>query len=204
MTVLIPRNTTIPTRKCEIFTTAEHNQTAVEIHVLQGERPMAQDNKSLGRFRLEGIPPMPAGVPQIEVCFDIDANGILHVTAKEKSTGREASITIQNTTTLSEEEIQRMIEEAKRHAEEDRKRKEHAELKNTLDSARVQAERVLQEKEGSPEPRPGWRRPSGRPRSSWNGTPPTPSSRRPPRSFSGRWRSTKRAPRRPRARDRTT
>lgn len=112
---------------------------------------MAQDNKSLGRFRLEGIPPMPAGVPQIEVCFDIDANGILHVTAKEKSTGREASITIQNTTTLSEEEIQRMIEEAQRHAEEDRRRKEHAELKNTLDTARVQAERVLKEKQGSPE-----------------------------------------------------
>jgi molecular chaperone DnaK len=151
MTVLIPRNTTIPTRKCEIFTTAEHNQTAVEIHVLQGERPMAQDNKSLGRFRLEGIPPMPAGVPQIEVCFDIDANGILHVTAREKSTGREASITIQNTTTLSEEEIQRMIEEAQRHAEEDRRRKEHAELKNALDTARIQAERVLNEKPGSPE-----------------------------------------------------
>nr|AAB04676.1 dnaK [Thermus thermophilus HB8] len=153
MTVLIPRNTTIPTRKCEIFTTAEHNQTAVEIHVLQGERPMAQDNKSLGRFRLEGIPPMPAGVPQIEVCFDIDANGILHVTAKERSTGREASITIQNTTTLSEEEIQRIIEEAKRHAEEDRRRREHAELKNALDSARVQAERVLQERQGAPEAR---------------------------------------------------
>ncbi|MFN3368508.1 MAG: molecular chaperone DnaK [Thermus sp.] len=151
MTVLIPRNTTIPTRRCEIFTTAEHNQTAVEIHVLQGERPMAADNKSLGRFRLEGIPPMPAGVPQIEVCFDIDANGILHVTAKEKSTGKEASITIQNTTTLSEEEIQRMIEEAQRHAEEDRRRREHAELKNTLDSTRVQAERILQEKQGTPE-----------------------------------------------------
>ena len=110
---------------------------------------MAADNKSLGRFRREGIPPMPAGVPQIEVCFDIDANGILHVTAKEKSTGREASITIQNTTTLSEEEIQRMIAEAQRHAEEDRRRKEHAELKNALDTARVQAERVLNEKPGS-------------------------------------------------------
>lgn len=96
---------------------------------------------------------MPAGVPQIEVCFDIDANGILHVTAKERSTGREASITIQNTTTLSEEEIQRIIEEAKRHAEEDRRRREHAELKNALDSARVQAERVLQERQGAPEAR---------------------------------------------------
>ncbi|AEB11183.1 molecular chaperone DnaK [Marinithermus hydrothermalis] len=151
MTVLIPRNTTIPTRKTEVFTTAEHNQTAVEIHVLQGERPMAQDNKSLGRFRLEGIPPMPAGVPQIEVTFDIDANGILHVTAKEKSTGKEASIRIENTTTLSEEEIQRMIEEAQKHAEEDRRRKEHIELKNNLDTARIQAERIMQEKEASPE-----------------------------------------------------
>ncbi len=151
MTVLIPRNTTIPTRKTEVFTTAEHNQTAVEVHVLQGERPMAQDNKSLGRFRLEGIPPMPAGVPQIEVTFDIDANGILHVTAKEKSTGKEASIRIENTTTLSEEEIQRMIEEAQKHAEEDRRRKEHIELKNNLDTARIQAERIMQEKEASPE-----------------------------------------------------
>lgn len=97
---------------------------------------------------------MPAGVPQIEVCFDIDANGILHVTAKERSTGREASITIQNTTTLSEEEIQRIIEEAKRHAEEDRRRREHAELKNALDSARVQAERVLQERQGPRRPGP--------------------------------------------------
>lgn len=148
MTVLIPRNTTIPTRKCETFTTAEHNQTAVEVHVLQGERPLAKDNKSLGHFRLEGIPPMPAGVPQIEVCFDIDSNGILHVTAKELSTGKEASIKIENTTTLSEEEIQRMIEEAKKHEEEDKKRKAHVELKNNLDSARIQAERLLSEKEG--------------------------------------------------------
>jgi len=151
MTVLIPRNTTIPTRKCEMFTTAEHNQTAVEVHVLQGERPLAKDNKSLGRFRLEGIPPMPAGVPQIEVCFDIDSNGILHVSAKELSTGKEASIKIENTTTLSEEEIQRMIEEAKRYEEEDKKRKAHVELKNNLDTARIQAERLMQEKSGSPE-----------------------------------------------------
>ncbi len=151
MTVLIPRNTTIPTRKCEMFTTAEHNQTAVEVHVLQGERPLAKDNKSLGRFRLEGIPPMPAGVPQIEVCFDIDSNGILHVSAKELSTGKEASIKIENTTTLSEEEIQRMIEEAKRFEEEDKKKKAHVELKNNLDTARIQAERLMQEKSGSPE-----------------------------------------------------
>jgi molecular chaperone DnaK len=146
MTVLIPRNTTIPTRKSEMFTTAEHNQTTVEIHVLQGERPMAADNKSLGSFRLEGIPPMMAGMPQIEVTFDIDANGILHVSAKEKSTGKEASITIQNTTTLSEQEIERMIKEAEANAEADRRRKEHAELKNQLDSARIQAERTLNEK----------------------------------------------------------
>ncbi len=151
MTVLIPRNTTIPTRKCEMFTTAEHNQTAVEVHVLQGERPPAKDNKSLGRFRLEGIPPMPAGVPQIEVCFDIDSNGILHVSAKELSTGKEASIKIENTTTLSEEEIQRMIEEAKRFEEEDKKRKAHIELKNNLDTARIQAERLMQEKEAPAE-----------------------------------------------------
>ncbi|MCX7740037.1 MAG: molecular chaperone DnaK [Meiothermus sp.] len=150
-TVLIPRNTTIPTRKSEIFTTAEHNQPSVEIHVLQGERPMAADNKSLGRFRLDGIPPMPAGVPQIEVTFDIDANGILHVTAKEKSTGREASITIQNTTTLSEQEIERMIKEAEANAEADRRRKEHAELRNNLDTARIQAERVMGEKASTPE-----------------------------------------------------
>ncbi len=151
MTVLIPRNTTIPTRKCEMFTTAEHNQTAVEVHVLQGERPLASANKSLGRFRLEGIPPMPAGVPQIEVCFDIDSNGILHVSAKELSTGKEASIKIENTTTLSEEEIQRMIEEAKRFEEEDKKRKAHVELKNNLDTARIQAERLMQEKAGGAE-----------------------------------------------------
>jgi molecular chaperone DnaK len=150
-TVLIPRNTTVPTRKSEIFTTAEHNQPSVEIHVLQGERPMAADNKSLGRFRLDGIPPMPAGVPQIEVTFDIDANGILHVTAKEKSSGKEASITIQNTTTLSEQEIERMVKEAEANAEADRKRKEHAELKNNLDTARIQAERVMSEKESTPE-----------------------------------------------------
>ncbi|MBI5812148.1 MAG: Hsp70 family protein, partial [Meiothermus silvanus] len=106
---------------------------------------------SLGRFKLEGIPPMPAGMPQIEVTFDIDANGILHVTAKEKSTGKEASITIQNTTTLSEAEIQRMVKEAEANAEADRRRKEHAELKNNLDTARIQAERVMGEKQSTPE-----------------------------------------------------
>ncbi len=148
-TPLIPRNTTVPTRKSETFTTADHNQPSVEIHVLQGERTMASDNKSLGRFKLDGIPQMAAGMPQIEVTFDIDANGILHATAKEKSTGKEASITIQNTTTLSDQEIDRMVKEAEANADADRKKKEHVEVKNQLDSGRIQAERMLTEKEGS-------------------------------------------------------
>ncbi|MER3554857.1 MAG: molecular chaperone DnaK [Meiothermus sp.] len=150
-TVLIPRNTTVPTRRSEIFTTAENNQPSVEIVVLQGERPMAADNKLLGRFRLDGIPAMMAGMPQIEVTFDIDANGILHATAREKSTGKEASITIQNTTTLSEQEIDRMVKEAEANAEADRKRRETADLRNSLDTARIQAERVMSEKESTPE-----------------------------------------------------
>src|SRR5690554_453633 len=148
-TKLIDRNTTIPVRKTEVFSTAEHNQTTAPIHVLQGERPMAKDNKSLGRFNLEGIPPMPAGVPQIEVTYDIDANGILHVTAREKSTGKEASITIQNTTTLSEDEVDRMIKEAEQHADEDRKLRELAEAKNQLDSLRLQAQKALEDAEGA-------------------------------------------------------
>jgi molecular chaperone DnaK len=152
-TVLVNRNTTVPVTRSETFTTAEHNQPSVEIHVVQGERPMAADNKSLGRFRLDGIPPMPAGMPQIEVSFDIDRNGILSVKAREKSTGKEASITIQNTTTLSEQEIDRMIKEAEANAEADRKRKEHVDLKNSLDSARIQAERVMSEKQSTPEAR---------------------------------------------------
>jgi molecular chaperone DnaK len=147
-TKLIERNTTVPVRKSEVFSTAEHNQTGVEVHVLQGERAMAADNKSLGRFKLEGIPPMPAGMPQIEITYDIDANGILHVTAKEKSTGKEASITIQNTTTLSEDEVERMVRDAQAHAEEDRKAREYAEVQNQLDSMRLQAKKFVDEATG--------------------------------------------------------
>ncbi|RME09077.1 MAG: molecular chaperone DnaK, partial [Ardenticatenia bacterium] len=145
MTVLIPRNTTIPTRKCEIFSTAEDNQTAVDIHVLQGERPLAKDNMTLGRFRLEGIPPAPRGVPQIEVCFDIDANGILHVSAKDKATGKEQSITITASTNLSKEEVERLVREAELHAEEDRRRKEYIELRNRADALAYQIDKQLRE-----------------------------------------------------------
>ena len=145
MTRLIERNTTIPVRKSEIFSTAEDNQTAVEIHVLQGERELARDNKSLGRFRLEGIPPAPRGVPQIEVTFDIDANGILNVTARDKATGREQKITITASSGLSKEEVERMVREAERHAQEDRQRREEIETRNRADSLAYQAERTLQD-----------------------------------------------------------
>src|SRR5690606_18950159 len=148
-TKLIDRNTTVPVRKSETFSTADHNQTSAPIHVLQGERSMANDNKSLGRFNLEGIPPMPAGVPQIEVTYDMDANGILHVTAKEKSTGKEASITIQNTTTLSDDEVERMVTDAKAHADEDRKVKQLAEAKNQLAGLRLSARKAVDEAEGA-------------------------------------------------------
>ncbi|HHS97483.1 MAG TPA: molecular chaperone DnaK [Chloroflexi bacterium] len=145
MTPLIPRNTTIPVRKSEIFTTAEDGQTVVTIHVLQGERPMAADNISLGRFNLEGIPPAPRGVPQIEVTFDIDANGILNVSAKDKATGKEQSITITATTNLSKEEVERLVQEAKRHEAEDRQRKELVEARNTADQLIYQTEKFLRE-----------------------------------------------------------
>ncbi len=145
MTVLIPRNTPIPTRKCEIFTTAADNQTQVEIHVLQGERKMAKENKSLGRFYLTDIPPAPRGVPQIEVCFDIDADGILHVTATDKATGKSQSITVQQASGLTEEEIQKIIEEAKKHEEEDKKFQETVELRNQLDAIVYSLEKTVNE-----------------------------------------------------------
>jgi molecular chaperone DnaK len=130
----IPRNTTIPTRKSEVFSTASDNQTSVEIHVLQGERPMARDNRTLGKFHLTGIPPAPRGVPQIEVTFDIDANGILNVSAKDRATNKEQSITITASSGLNEAEIQRMVKDAESHAAEDKERKEAIEARNQLDS----------------------------------------------------------------------
>lgn len=146
-TKLIERNTTVPVRKTETFTTAENNQTGVEVHVLQGERSMAQHNKSLGRFKLDALPPMPAGMPQVEITYDIDANGILNVTAREKSTGKEASITIQNTTTLSEDEVDQMVKDAEAHAEDDKKAKELAEARNQLDTLRQQASKAMADAE---------------------------------------------------------
>jgi len=144
-TPLIERNTTIPVRKSQIFSTAADGQTQVEIHVVQGERPMAADNKTLGRFILDGIPPAPRGVPQIEVTFDIDADGILNVSAQDKATGREQHITITASSGLTKEEIERMVKEAERHAEEDRKRRERAEARNAADNMIYQAEKVLRE-----------------------------------------------------------
>ncbi|MDN5325702.1 MAG: molecular chaperone DnaK [Moorella sp. (in: firmicutes)] len=144
-TKLIERNTTIPTSKSQIFSTAADNQTTVEIHVLQGERAMAADNKTLGRFQLTGIPPAPRGVPQIEVKFDIDANGIVHVSAKDLGTGKQQAITITSSSGLSEEEIQRMVKEAEASAEADRRRKEEIETRNQADSLIYQAERTLKE-----------------------------------------------------------
>src|SRR5580765_1853205 len=145
MTTLIPRNTTIPTRKSEIFSTAADNQTSVEVHVLQGERPLARDNRTLGRFHLVGIPPAPRGVPQIEVTFDIDANGIVNVSAKDLGTGKEQKITITASSGLSKDEVDRMMKDAESHAEEDKRRREDIEARNKADQAVYGAERMLQE-----------------------------------------------------------
>jgi molecular chaperone DnaK len=147
-TKLIEKNTTIPTRKSQIFTTAADNQTSVSIHVLQGERPLAKDNMSLGRFDLVGIPPAPRGVPQIEVTFDIDANGIVNVSAKDLGTGKEQSIRIQPSSGLSEEEIQRIIKEAEAHAAEDEKRKRLIELRNQADTLIYSTEKSMKDLEG--------------------------------------------------------
>ncbi|SKA85844.1 molecular chaperone DnaK [Caloramator quimbayensis] len=151
-TTLIPRNTTIPTRKSQIFSTAADGQTSVEIHVLQGERPMARDNKTLGRFTLSGIPPAPRGIPQIEVTFNIDANGIVHVSAKDLGTGKEANITITASTNLSDDEIDKLVKEAEKYAEEDRKRKEEIEVRNNADSIVYQTEKTLKDLEGKISP----------------------------------------------------
>jgi molecular chaperone DnaK len=145
MTKMIDRNTTIPVRKTEVYSTAADSQTAVDIHVLQGERPMANDNMSLGRFRLDGIPPAPRGMPQVEVTFDIDANGILHVTAKDKATGKEQKVTITASTNLDKGDIDRMVQEARSHEAEDKKRRELIDVKNTADSLVYQTEKALRD-----------------------------------------------------------
>jgi molecular chaperone DnaK len=145
MTKLIERNTTIPVKKTEVFSTAEDNQTSVDIHVLQGERPLAADNMTLGRFRLDGIPPAPRGIPQIEVTFDIDANGILSVTAKDKATGKEQRVTITASTNLNKADVERMVREAEQHKAEDERRKQLIEARNVGDSTAYQAEKLLRD-----------------------------------------------------------
>ena len=148
MTPLVPRNTTIPVSKSQVFSTAENNQTAVDIQVLQGERPMARDNKSLGMFKLDGIAPAMRGIPQIEVTFDIDANGIVNVSAKDKATNKEQKITITNSSNLSEADIDKMVKEAEANAAEDKKKKEEAEIKNNASSLITSAERVMKDFDG--------------------------------------------------------
>lgn len=151
-TPLVPRNTTIPVSKSQVFSTAENNQTAVDIHVLQGERPMAKDNKSLGMFRLDGIPPAMRGLPQIEVTFDIDANGIVNVSAKDKATNKEQKITITNSSNLSEDDIDKMVKEAEANASEDKTKKEEAETKNNASSLIGSADRIAKDFEGKIDP----------------------------------------------------
>ena len=145
MTTLIPRNTTIPTRKSEIFSTATDNQTNVEVHVLQGERPLARDNRTLGRFQLVGLPPAPRGVPQVEVAFDIDANGIVNVTAKDMATSKEQKITISGSSGLSKDEVDRMVKEAQSHATEDQARRDLIDARNQADSLAYQVEKTVDE-----------------------------------------------------------
>ena len=145
MTALISRNTTVPTRKSEVFSTASDNQTTVEVHVLQGERPMARDNKTIGRFHLDGLPPAPRGIPQVEVAFDIDANGILHVSAKDRATGKEQSIRIEASSGISDADIQRMVKDAEAHAEEDTRRKAAVEARNRGDALAYEVEKNLKE-----------------------------------------------------------
>jgi molecular chaperone DnaK len=145
MTVMIERNTTIPVKKTETYSTAADNQTAVDIHILQGERPMAADNMSLGRFRLDGIPPAPRGIPQIEVTFDIDANGILHVTAKDKASGKEQKVTVTASTNMSKDEVERKVQEARQHEAEDKKRREVIDARNTADNLVYQTEKALRD-----------------------------------------------------------
>jgi molecular chaperone DnaK len=144
-TPMIPRNTTIPTKKTETFSTAADSQTEVEVHVLQGERPMAAQNRTLGKFKLAGIPPAPRGVPQIEVTFDIDANGILNVLAKDNATGKDTRITITSSSGLSKEEVERMAKEAEAHSAEDKEKREEIEARNSLDSMVYNIEKMLKE-----------------------------------------------------------
>jgi molecular chaperone DnaK len=144
-TPMIPRNTTIPTKKTETFSTAADSQTEVEVHVLQGERPMAGQNRTLGKFKLAGIPPAPRGVPQIEVTFDIDANGILNVTAKDNATGKDTRITITSSSGLSKEEVERMAKDAESHAAEDKEKREEIEARNSLDSLVYNIEKMLKD-----------------------------------------------------------